>query len=796
MRLRGILTRRRLLAVVLTTLALAVTILASAMAYEGSSLYDNIGPAAPAHSDPEKYPSSNYGLDYHVGDIIDTPHTSAFDKKSPFDILPNPGAAVTGAIVNSAPTGIHPENAPDLMAQKFAAWGWDVERFVSGLVITLFGFSQTLDIIDGGMPSIARTVNNLYGVLGGQWLGLALACLGGWIALQMAGRNFTHTVGGVLKSLACAMVAMVIIAQPVWAIGGTFHLFHEAGTAVMAEITGTDNPTAALKSALIEGPFLALEFGGTEHCVDAAGKPTPPHSRSCKTRIDNRKKYMNRWLAAGPANGAERTLWHKALLNGKVPSSKEINDAGMPANSFDGVKLGPADKSAVDIQQAQGGWERLGGVVILGFGLLGSWLLIGVLSLLLIVLPFAVLAHFLASPFAVIAALIPGPGVAAFMMWGRSLLGTMARSLWYLLILAIDCAVLLSLMSTMPDLGFLLAFVALAGVQWLFLFKWRHIYMGLVGAVSRHGGHAGGFGGGGGQGGSARQKITQAYVQQRMVRSMANPVGEAAKRVAFGAKEGSSKPPRKGGVIGHLGLGARTGAELVDERNNAQRVAMQGRNAAAQSPRARAVTELARERKRATGKAAKDLSDEKARRDRASDLRLRQKAARLDGGDLSPNEQKDLRDLESKRMPKRDYDALAASVTDEAARAKQPDHGFSEEEIAKRARVIVARDAAAEHEEAVNRNGNSGDGDGRRRLQNLRERARRSREAPHEPSDGAKPEESSAQAPPARTWGRRDWSAREWKGDDWKNGGDQPPQDPPRRIRLRRPPSKPPEDKP
>lgn len=422
-------SRRRVFVALALIGLLSFSLHATAEAHEGTSVYDNVAPASQTDGKASRYPVSRYGLDYHVEAGVDSP-----DVKLPWsDVIPGPDPLES--IINNVPTGIGISDAPDLLAHKLAAWIWQGYLIISSLVLMLFEFAWSMDILTGSggiLRPITSAMNRLYDLLGGDLLALVVGCLGFWIAMQMNAGRHGHTTAQVLKSIVFAIIAMAIIWQPVWAVGGALRFSNEFGNGILAAVTpgGADAKTTAtdaLHQTMIKDPWVVANFGGIVHC---ANPNLMPSDRACspKMKIDNRERYADRWLAAGPANGKARTLWYDALKEGKVPSHKAIDDAGLPSDAFDGVKLGAGDKSAVDIQQAPSAGDRLAFVAVMFLPMLGSWLVVGSLSIGVIIAQAIVAFFLIGAPFALLAALIPGPGHRAFHAWGwRMLLLCSAR---------------------------------------------------------------------------------------------------------------------------------------------------------------------------------------------------------------------------------------------------------------------------------------------------------------------------------------------------------------------------------
>lgn len=669
---RGGRSRRVVVGVVVATAVIVATVMGGARAeYQGTSVSDNVSAQAQVGGLSQRYPSSRYGLDYHV----------------------DAGVTSTDIGIGSIPTGVDLDGVPALIAHTVASWVWDLDRIISNAVITLFTFAFSLDLISGArgvLAPVSAAVNNLYSELSAPWLPVMIALLGCWAVIRIGMRDIVGTFGKLAVSIGCVLLSMLLITQPGWTIGGLSHYSNELSNGILGAVNGDDTAGAktaaadALFETLVYDPWVVLEFGGTVHCVDAAGKPVKPWDRECATTINHKTKYAERWLAAGAANGKQRTLEYEALRDGKAPDAAAIEDADLPSTAFDGYTLSDADKPAVDIQQQAIAGERLAYAIAIFLGSAGAWLLIGGLACAVILSKLVALLLFAMAAVMLLAAVFPGPGHRAYRGWLERLILALTRAIWYSLIIAIVLALARALWTASANLGWEMAFGLQAAFYWAVFFKRKDMYSALTRALP------------GATGAETRDRTLGDYARDAYYTAkIAQPVTGRAARAAKGAArtaertaKGAARVSQNTAREGVQAVGGVVGSSAA--RGHTERVT------AAADLNGRALDELEHEH----AANARRARDETGRRARVHELEQRRQVARdgavpeAEGLALSAEEERELEGLRGRLMDRDEYDHLTGSVADVEQRRVDSDGApFSEAQITARARVIAARDS-------------------------------------------------------------------------------------------------------
>lgn len=244
-------------------------------------------------------------------------------------------------------------------------------------------------------------------------------------------RRYSETAGALAVSTLFMVLAFWMISDPAGTIGQASRWSNDMSVAFLS-VTRNGDLEAGLEgggakeeiadelfTTLVHQPWLVLNFGGLAHCPTGEDdRPTPPSAAGGGGCIDHNEKYADRWLQH-PVGSPEREAEYKALAEGEVPSSNtNFTDAkggalqgaasgaaGGPAGvaagalagaasadeeqvdydkQFAGYEVSKADKGAVEIQQAGGGFQRLMMAVLVFLGDLGAVLLLGFLSLVVI----------------------------------------------------------------------------------------------------------------------------------------------------------------------------------------------------------------------------------------------------------------------------------------------------------------------------------------------------------------------------------------------------------------------------
>ncbi|HEU4705591.1 MAG TPA: hypothetical protein VFS64_00190 [Solirubrobacterales bacterium] len=444
-----------------------------------------------------RYPLLNYSLDQH------------FDAVS---------ASLTG--------GVDVSGVPPMIAWFFASLLWLATSFLANLLITLFSFAFSLDLVNGSQATggagalapVARAIHSIYAdVLGEPWLVLAVAVAGIWAMWKaLVQRRYSETAGALGLSLIYVVAALFFVAQPGATIGsvsgwtnamsGAFLSISSNGNASSAGQARQDTANE-LFDLLIFKPWVVLEFGGLEHCARAGtgSEDSDPESVAVrplssnpardaelarrlqsateitadgKVCVNNANKYAAHFLRY--SNGAEehdeRDKEYDALNDGDASELPEGESAG--------YRLGVADKPATDAMEEGGQYQRLLLALVLFGGELGAFLLLGALSIGVILAQVLLLLLLAFSPVALIAAVIPGRGHDFFKGWLEKLAGYLLRKAAYSLILAVLLAVTAALQSATAQLGWLMSFGLQSLFFWAVFLQRRTLADGLIGIAT------------------------------------------------------------------------------------------------------------------------------------------------------------------------------------------------------------------------------------------------------------------------------------------------------------------------
>lgn len=462
-------------------LAVALVLAAHPLASAATDVWGNVGPASPLGSNGlfGRYPLTDYSLDQH------------------FDFV---SASLTG--------GVDVSGVPPMIAYFLASILWLLTSFLANLLITLFSFAFSLDLLNGSAATggagalgpVAQAIHSIYAnVFGAPWLVLAVTVAGLWAMWRsLVQRRHSETAGALALSLVYVVVALFFVAQPGTTIGAASKLTNQMSEAFLSISEGgspsgggraRDDAANQLFDLLVFKPWVVLEFGGLEHCaVNGTGSnDSDPESASVrplssnpsrdaalarrlasgtevaadgKTCVNNANKYAAHFLrfSLGADGRDNRKAEYEALNDG---DSSELPEAD-PAKA--GYRLGAADKPATDAIEEGGQFQRLGLALVLFCGELGAILLLGSLAVGIILAQVLLLLLLAFAPVALVAAAIPGRGHAFFKGWLEKLAGYLLRKAAYSLILATLLAVSGALASATTQLGWLMSF----GLQSLF----------------------------------------------------------------------------------------------------------------------------------------------------------------------------------------------------------------------------------------------------------------------------------------------------------------------------------------
>jgi hypothetical protein len=540
-------------------LGLAVLIVAAGHPLAGAAtdVWGNVAPAPQlgANGIFGRYPLSHYLLDIHFEAVE---------------------ASLTG--------GVHVHGVPPMIAYVLASILWLFTSFLANLLITLFGFAFSLDLVNGSAATggagalgpVAQAIHSIYAnVFGAPWLVLAITVAGLWAMWKsLLQRRHSETVGALALSLVYVVVALFFVVQPGPTIGAASELTNQMSGAFLA-ISDHGDPAGGnqarddaanqLFDLLVFKPWVVLNFGGLEHCAVAGTGSDDSDPESAPVRPLSSNPARDAALARRLASGEQVTADGKVCINNadKYAShflrfaltddargdeynalddsdSSELPDAD-PAKA--GYRLGVADKPATDAMEEGGQFQRLGLALVLFVGELGAVLLLGSLAVGVILAQVLLLLLLAFAPVALVAAVIPGRGHAFFKGWLEKLAGYLLRKAAYSLILATLLAVSGALESATTQLGWLMSFGLQSLFFWAVFIQRKALAESLIGIVT----------GPGAPGREATVRLLAIYAGARVG-------GRVARPIRRGARSAMRTPGRLlGGVFGSRDGGEASG---------------------------------------------------------------------------------------------------------------------------------------------------------------------------------------------------------------------------------------------
>lgn len=484
-------TRRHLLPAV--AVAGGLVLLVAPAAFGASDLYSNIGPGGSVSGLADRYPIGNYALDQH------------------FDAIK---ASLTG--------GVDASGIPSMIAFFLANLIWQITAFIANAVIVIFGYAFSLDLLNGSTASggtgalapVGQAIGGLYAhTFGEPWAIVAITLTGCWAMWRaLIQRRYTETAAALGKSLMFCLIALAIVSRPDATIGEASRWTNQISTAFLSVTTHGDVTTGRqarrsasdeLFSTLILGPWVALNFGGTEHCIhtgtgskdsDPISVPVRPLapgpgrrlnastgivSAGSKECVSNTGRYPAHFLAYPPGSD-DRDAEYQAINHGdptKLPDSD-------PAKKTGSYVPAVIDKPATDAMEKGGQYQRLLLALVVLVCELGAFMLLGSLAVSVVLSQIVVLLLACFAPVALVAGIIPGRGHDLFGQWATHLAAYLVRKAAYSLVLAVVLAVLSALQEATSNLGWLMSFGLQAALLWT-VFLQRHTLVGkLTTAIS------------------------------------------------------------------------------------------------------------------------------------------------------------------------------------------------------------------------------------------------------------------------------------------------------------------------
>jgi hypothetical protein len=480
--------RRRTL---LACLGLAVAMLALAAPLAHADVWANVGPGPSLAGLKGGWSLGSYELDEHF-------------------------TAISAGVFS----GIDVSGLLPMIAFFFANLLWQFTAWLANLLIELFGFAFSLDLVNGSAATngagalgpVSRAIETIYTTtFGGPWMVLAVSVAAFWAMWKaLVQRRYAETASQLALSLIYVCVAFLFVLEPGQTIGTASHWTNEmSGAFLSIAKDGEPQSQGEAKEAgadqlfglLVSQPWAVLEFGGLEHCVktgsaegaepeSVAVEPIAPSAaRSLesgqtvtsggKTCVNNLKKYGPHFLRMPPGS-KEREEEEEALAAGdasKLPDS----DPGKKNGSYE---LGPLDTPAAASMEKGGQYQRLLVAVVVFVAELGAFCLLGALSIGIVVAQVLLLLLLAFSPVALVAAAVPGRGHQFFKAWLSKLAGYLLRKAAYSLILATLLAVCAAISSATSQIGWLFSFGLQCAFFWAVFLQRRSLTDGLVGTVT------------------------------------------------------------------------------------------------------------------------------------------------------------------------------------------------------------------------------------------------------------------------------------------------------------------------
>lgn len=477
-------------------LTLVVLGLAAPVAHAASDIYANLGPGGQTSPAVDRYPLMNYRLDMHF-------------------------TAVKAGLTHVDFSGV-----PALVEFIPAQLIWMLTAFLVNTVISVFALAFSVDLLNGSpntagagaLAPVADAIHNLYAnTLGRPWMEVAVLLAGCWAMWRaLVQRRYAETASALVMSLVYCLLALAIVTSPDATIGQASRWDNEVSSAFLSvsahgELqSGADARRSAsdqLFNTLVFQPWVALEFGGTEHCVrpgtgskdhdpesvpvrplaadpkaDAAararlrrgGQVTTP-GKQC---VDDSTRYPQHFLRFA-YNSDDRDAAYDAINTAdpsKVPDSDPTKDKGyVPA---------VVDKPVTDAMEKGGQDQRLLLALVIFVGELGAVLLLGSIAVAVLMASMMVLLLAGFSPLALIAAMIPGRGHEFFKNWATQMATYLVRKAAYSLVLAVLLAVLSALQTATSNLGWLLSFILQSLLMWLVFLRRRELAGQITSAIA------------------------------------------------------------------------------------------------------------------------------------------------------------------------------------------------------------------------------------------------------------------------------------------------------------------------
>ena len=144
-----------------------------------------------------------------------------------------------------------------MIAYFLASILWLLTSFLANLLITLFSFAFSLDLVNGSQATggagalgpVSQAIHSIYAnVFGAPWLVLAISVAGLWAMWKaLVQRRYSETAGALALSLVYVVLALFFVAQPGTTIGAASKWTNQMSEAFLS-ISDHGNPSGGAQA--------------------------------------------------------------------------------------------------------------------------------------------------------------------------------------------------------------------------------------------------------------------------------------------------------------------------------------------------------------------------------------------------------------------------------------------------------------------------------------------------------------------------------------------------------------------
>jgi hypothetical protein len=444
-------TKRYVMTIFVFAFVLFLSSSAAAYAeYRGTDLWSNITPVSDVGGLIDRYPISNYQLDYHVSVGV-THMEDAF-------------AASMQAVGSVA----------------FLALAWLVR-----MIVMAFDWAVNIDVVTGPhglLEPIGASGQRFYSIVIVPLLEVALVILGCWAGWKtFVSRESSSTFSALARAFCMTVVAMAIVYQPGPTVGRASDMTTELARQIAS--TGGDVSNNIFRT-FVYRPWVLLQFGSldkvcTASKTDQDGFPFAVSygrdgARACHSvqhqDADGHGGYVEHFLAY-PHGSPDRDAAYDSLDHGTQPDNTDW-------------KVDRTDAPAVDMMQAGGTVQRMVGLLIMVVGIACAILLLGRIALALIFAQVVLLLLLGMAPVVVIASILPWTQ-GIFAVWGKLILQLLIGKSVFIAMLVLIVAVSNALTSVESTWGYLFVFMLQSAAFAGALYLHKHVSKSALGVAHK-----------------------------------------------------------------------------------------------------------------------------------------------------------------------------------------------------------------------------------------------------------------------------------------------------------------------